>query len=282
LFKNLGGGQFEETALFAGVSHGHMGKEEAGMGTAFGDYNNDGFIDLTVSNFQQETNTLYLNNQGAFFSDVTIATGVALSTQGYLGWGINFFDYDNDGWKDIFVANGHVMDNISHINANVEFAQKNVLLRNLEGKMFQPVLDKTGLALQKVSRAAAFGDYDNDGDIDILVTNWNQKVNLLENKIGNQKNWIQVDLVGTTSNRSAIGSKVKVVTESLTQYHQVQSGGSYLASNDLRVHFGVNQAAEVKRLEILWPSGVENSWSNIAVNQRYLAIEGKRNLTKNN
>jgi len=275
LFENVGKGRFEENALFAGVSHGHMGKEEAGMGTAFGDYNNDGFFDLTVSNFQQETNTLYLNNEGQFFLDVTIDTGIALSTQGYLGWGIYFFDYDNDGWKDIFVANGHVMDNISQINSNVTLVQKNVLLKNLEGKAFQPVLDEAGLALEKASRAAAFGDYDNDGDIDILVTNWNQRSDLLQNQIGNRNNWFQVDLIGTVSNRSAIGAKVKLVTESLTQYHEVHSGGSYLAFSDLRVHFGLNQETKIKMLEIRWPSGKIDAWSALSVNQRYLATEGK-------
>ena len=275
LFQNLGDGKFEEIALFVGVSHGLMGKEEAGMGTAFGDFNNDGFLDLTVSNFQEETNTLYINEEGVFFSDVTITTGVAKPTQAFLGWGIQFFDYDNDGLKDIYVANGHVMDNINQINANITLAQKNLLLRNMGNQVFQPVSDKTGLALQKVSRAAAFGDYDNDGDIDILVTNWNQQPDLLQNQVGNRNNWIQLDLVGITSNRSAIGAKVKLVTDKRTQFQEVHSGGSYLAFNDLRVHFGLAQETEIKMLEIRWPSGRIDSWSAVVINQRYLATEGK-------
>jgi len=274
LFRNRGDGVFEEVALILGVAYNDMGDEEAGMGTAFGDYNNDGLLDLTVSNFQNETNTLYGNQNGEFFADATITAGIAEVTYNYLGWGIDFFDYDNDGYKDIFVANGHVMDNINQINQQVMFPQKNLLFRNMTDGTFRKISDQTGLALEKVSRAAAFGDYDNDGDIDILITNWNQTPDLLRNDIGNQKNWVQIKAVGTESNRSAIGGRVKVVAGNLIQYQEINSGNSYLSFSDLRLHFGLGDAERVDVLEIRWPSGQIDKSSDLEVNQRYIATEG--------
>ena len=255
-----------------------MGKAEAGMGVAFADYNNDGKLDLTVSNFQNETNTLYRNEGGNFFIDTTIIAGIAEHTHRYLGWGIGFLDYDNDGYKDIFVANGHTMDNIAEIDRSTTTPQQNLLFRNLGDGKFEDITAQlgAGFALRKTSRAAAFGDYDNDGDIDILITNWNQTVDLLRNEGGNRNNWIQVQAVGTKSNRSAIGARVKVVAGELTQYAEIKSSGSYLAFSDLRVHFGVNDAENVDLLEIRWQSGVVDSATNLTVNQRFIAIEGEK------
>lgn len=277
LFQNHGDGTFEEVALLSGVSYSDMGKEEAGMGTTFGDYDNDGRLDLTVSNFQKETNTLYHNEGDGFFADVTITAGIGEVTYGYLGWGIAFFDFDNDGYKDIFVANGHVLDNITEIDRSATYPQKNLLFRNLGNGTFEDVTDGAGagLALSKVSRAAAFGDYDNDGDIDILVTNWNQPADLLRNDGGNQNHWVQIHAIGTESNRSGIGARIKVVSGDLTQYEEIKSGGSYLAFSDLRVHFGIGKAERVDRVEIHWPSGQVDRAANLPINQRLVAIEGK-------
>jgi len=274
LFQNRGDGSFEEIALLAGVSYNDMGKEEAGMGAAFGDYDNDGQVDLTVSNFQTETNTVYHNRGNNFFMDLTITTGIAEKTYNYLGWGIKFFDYDNDGWKDIFVVNGHVMDNITELEPNVFYSQQNLLFRNLGDGTFDRVQGQDGLALKKVSRSAAFGDYDNDGDVDIVVTNWNQSPDLLQNEIGNQNNWVRFRTVGRDSNRSGIGAKIKVVTPDLTQYQEVRSGGSYLAANDLRVHFGLGQAEIIQQVEIRWPSGRVDHRQQLLINQEYLLVEG--------
>lgn len=274
LFYNQGGGVFEEVALMLGVAYNDMGDEEAGMGTAFGDYNNDGFLDLTVSNFQNETNTVYRNGNGEFFEDATTTAGIAEVTHNFLGWGINFFDYDNDGYKDIFVANGHVMDNINQVNKHVMFPQKNLLFRNLSDGTFRNISDHSGLALEKVSRAVAFGDYDNDGDIDILVTNWNQTPDLLRNDVGNQKNWIQINAVGIKSNRSAIGARAKIVAGNLIQYQEVNSSNGYLSFSDLRLHFGLGSFQRVDTLEIRWPSGRIDKSVNLEVNQRYIATEG--------
>ena len=277
LFQNRGDGTFAEVGLLSGVSHSELGMEEAGMGAAFGDYDNDGKLDLTVSNFQKETNTLYRNEGEGFFGDVTIQSGVAKVTYTYLGWGIAFLDYDNDGYKDIFVANGHVLDNIAELDRSTACPQRNLLLRNLGNGTFADVTERAGpgLSLRKASRAVAFGDYDNDGDIDILVTNWNQTPDLLRNDGGNQNHWIQIRAVGTQSNRSGIGAKIKVVAEGLTQYGEVHSGGSYLAFSDLCVHFGLAKSEVVDRVEIRWPSGQTDTAKNLPVNRRYVAIEGK-------
>ncbi len=277
LFQNNGKGIFFEVALISGVCYNDMGKEEAGMGTDFGDYNNDGQLDLTVSNYQTETNTLYNNLDRDFFSDETIPSGIAEVTHGYLGWGIKFFDYDNDGYQDIFVANGHLMDNISLLEKHVSYPQRNLLFRNLGDSTFEKVESQDdGLTLNKVSRGTAIGDYDNDGDLDILVTNCNQKPDLLQNLIGNKNNWIQIQLEGQKSNRSGIGAKIKVVTGTHTQYREVQSGGSYLSFHDLRAHFGVGKVEEIDHIEILWPSGQIDTNTHLPVNQRFLAVEGNK------
>ena len=274
LFQNNGNGNFLEVALFSGVCYNDMGKEEAGMGTDFGDYNNDGRLDLTVSNYQTETNTVYHNHDGTFFTDNTITSGIAEVTHGYLGWGIRFFDYDNDGHQDIFVANGHLMDNITVLEKHVRYPQRNLLFRNGgDGTFVNVTSEIDGLALEKVSRGAAVGDYDNDGDLDILVTNCNQRPDLLQNVVGNQNNWIQIQVVGQKSNRSGIGARIKIVTETHIQYREVQSGGSYLSFHDLRTHFGVGKAEQIESLEIRWTSGHIDRETHLPVNRRFIAIE---------
>ena len=275
LFQNSGSGNFLEVALISGVCYNDMGKEEAGMGADFGDYDNDGWLDLTVSNYQTETNTVYHNHDGTFFTDNTITSGIAEVTHGYLGWGIKLFDYDNDGYQDIFVANGHLMDNIDVLETHVTYPQRNLLFRNLGDGRFANVMSETdGLTLEKVSRGAAIGDYDNDGDLDILVTNCNQRPDLLQNAIGNRNNWIQIQVVGQKSNRSGIGAKIKVVTGTHVQYWEVQSGGSYLSFHDLRAHFGVGKAEQIDLLEIRWLNGHIDRGTHLPVNRRFIAVEG--------
>ena len=277
LFQKNGNGNFLELALISGVCYNDMGKEEAGMGTDFGDYDNDGRPDLTVSNYQTETNTVYRNHDGTFFTDNTITSGIAEVTHGYLGWGIRFFDYDNDGHQDIFVANGHLMDNITVLEKHVSYPQKNLLFRNIgDGTFVNVTSERDGLALKKVSRGAAIGDYDNDGDLDILVTNCNQRPDLLQNVVGNQNNWIQIQAVGQKSNRSGIGTRIKIVTGTHVQYREVQNGGSYLSFHDLRAHFGVGKAEQIERLEIRWTSGHRDTETHLPVNRRFIAVEGQK------
>ncbi|MCZ6801973.1 MAG: CRTAC1 family protein, partial [Nitrospirae bacterium] len=198
------------------------------------------------------------------FSDNTITSGVAEVTHGFLGWSIKFFDYDNDGDQDIFVANGHVMDNVNDLEKSVTYPQKNLLFQNIGEGVFRHIaLSGGGLGLEKVSRGAAIGDYDNDGDLDILVTNWNQTADLLQNQIGNRNNWVQIQVVGRTSNRSGIGARIRIIVDGQAQYQEVHAGGGYLSFSDLRVHFGVGQAQQIEQLEIRWPSGQVDEASDL-------------------
>jgi hypothetical protein len=282
LFKNNGDGTFEEVGLISGAGYSEAGKAEAGMGTDFGDYDNDGFLDLTVGNFQNETVTLYHNDGGEFFTDVTYMAGVGEKTYLPLTWGIIFFDYDNDGFKDIFAANGHIQDNVSDFDKLATYEQPNQLFRNKGNGRFEDVSLSSGpgLGIVKVSRSLALGDYDNDGDIDILVTNWNGSVDLLRNDGGNKNNWIKVKTVGVKSNRFGIGARVKVVAGGLTQVEEVQTGGGFAGSHDLRVHFGLGKAEKVDLIEIRWPSGLVQTVRDIEANQLIVAVEGESVTTK--
>jgi hypothetical protein len=277
LYQNKGNETFEEVALLAGVGYGETGEAEASMGVAMSDYDNDGFLDLTVSNFQNEPNTLYHNNGNGLFSDVTYIVGIGEITYRYLGWGMAFFDYDNDRYKDIFVANGHIQDNISDFERTMSYDQINLLLKNRGDGKFENVTfsSGTGLLISKVSRGAAFGDYDNDGDMDILVTNLNDSVDLLRNDDGNRNNWIKIKTVCTIGNRSGIGVRIKVVSEGITQMAEVQSGGSYLCQSDLRLHFGLGKAEKVELIEIRWTDGSVETVKDVRANQMVIAVEGK-------
>ena len=195
---------FTDVALFAGVGFSEDGVAENGMGTNMGDYDNDGFLDIVVNNFQRQTSSIYHNEGNGFFLEVSYACGVGEKTLNYLSWGTAFFDYDNDGHEDLFIANGHVHDNVELFDDNTTAAQQNLLLKNNGDGTFADVTQKAGPGLQikQVSRGAAFGDYDNDGDIDILVANSNQPPSLLVNKGGNQKNWLMFKTIGTANNSS--------------------------------------------------------------------------------
>jgi len=264
LYRNNGDGTF-----FDVTDTTNVGDTGYGVGCTIGDYDNDGNVDLYITNFG--SNICYRNNGDGTFTDVSTQAGIANKQ-----WGTScaFVDLNNDGYKDIFVANGHVMDNINQVNKHVMFPQKNLLFRNLSDGTFRNISDHSGLALEKVSRAVAFGDYDNDGDIDILVTNWNQTPDLLRNDVGNQKNWIQINAVGIKSNRSAIGARAKIVAGNLIQYQEVNSSNGYLSFSDLRLHFGLGSFQRVDTLEIRWPSGRIDKSVNLEVNQRYIATEG--------
>ncbi|MFQ6042804.1 MAG: CRTAC1 family protein, partial [Candidatus Poribacteria bacterium] len=191
-------------------------------------------------------------------------------------WGIVFFDYDNDGYKDIFVANGHIQDNIAQFDSTTTYEQPDLLFRNRGNGTFEDVTSSAfkGLGNHKVSRAVALGDYDNDGDIDILVTSWNGKVELLRNDVGDRKNWIKVKTVGVKSNRLGIGARIKVVAAGITQFEEVQTSGGFASTHDFRIHFGINDAEKVDLIEIRWPGGLVQTKENVKANQLIIAIEG--------
>ena len=275
LYQNLGDGTFENAALKKGVAYNGVGESEAGMGVDFGDYDNDGDFDLFVANFSYETNTLY-RNEGGFFKDATAEAGLADPSHRFLGFGTNFLDYDNDGDLDLYVANGHVQDKIALFQSGVEYMQEHQLFRNDGGGGYAEASSISGewFLHKQISRGAAFGDYDGDGDVDVLVTNCGGEAKLVRNDGGNRENWLMVRTMGTHSNRDGIGTRVRVVAEGLEQVRQVRSGSSYLTASDPRLHFGLSHRTRIDLVEVRWPSGLVQRLEQVPVNQ-VLVIEEK-------
>ena len=276
LFVNDGQGHFTETGLLAGAAYNEDGEVEAGMGVDMGDYDNDGQPDLFVTNFQWETNTLYRNLGGGEFVDDTFVSGLGKSSIPYLSWGTRFFDVDNDGDRDLFIANGHLESDVEHYE-NTTFAQRNQLFLNQGAGRFEefPAPPHSALAAAQVSRGAAFGDYDDDGDLDILVANCAAAPTLLRNDSQATGHWLRLRLQGTQSNRAAIGARVAVISGARRQSDQVRSGASYLSQSDLRLSFGLGRRAQVDRIEIDWPSGLHQVIENPPVNRDITLIEGQ-------
>ena len=275
LYRNNGDGTFTDVSLTAGVGFSEDGDAENGMGADFGDYDNNGYLDLVVTNFQDQTNTLYHNEGGGLFSDVSYASKIGTISLPYLAWGVSFCDYDNDGYQDLFIANGHLHENVQAFNPIGFYEQPNLLFRNNRDGTFDEVGTDSGsgMHLEKVSRGFAYSDYDNDGDLDQLVTNLKGAPDLLENE-GGQNAWLTLKLIGTHSNRDAIGAQVKVTTGNLTQIREVRSGSSYLSQSDMRLHFGVGKHRRVDRVEIRWPSGLQEQLEGVEANQTLTLVEG--------
>lgn len=275
LYHNNGNGTFTDVALLAGVAYSREGDEQAGMGVAIGDYDRDGFFDIIKTNFSDDTPTLYHNNGDGSFTDGTIQAGLARHTH-FLGWAPGFIDYDNDGWPDIFIANGHVYPEIDAHSTDTTYRERKLLYRNLGNGTFEDVSTQTGpgLLLEKSSRGVAFGDYDNDGNVDILVNNTNDLPSLLRNEGGNQNHWLTVKTIGTRSNRDGIGSRITILYGSERQTDEVRSGSSWASQSDLRVHFGLGSTHKVNRLEIRWPSGLTENLYNLAADQFLVVREG--------
>ena len=257
LYHNNGDGTFTDVGVPAGVAYSGEGQEQAGMGTDFGDYDNDGWLDLVKGNFSDDTNNLYHNNRDGTFTDVTYPAGIGDVTWPFTTFGAKFLDYDNDGWKDIFFANGQTFPQMDRYPTGITYAERNLLFHNRHDGKFDEVGLRAGpgLALKKVSRGLATADYDNDGDLEIMVSNMNDSPELLRHARENPCHSVVVKTLGTQSNRDGIGTKVTLVAGGLTQYDEVRSGGSYLSSSDLRVHFGLGAATKIDRLELRWPSG---------------------------
>jgi len=276
LFINDGHGRFSEDALFAGVGYNENGRAEAGMGVDFADVNRDGWLDLFVTNFSGESNTLYINDQSGSFVDQTFLAGLGQPSLNYLGFGTKFLDLNYDGHEDIFVVNGHVIDNIHHFNKDYTHAQKKqIFLGDGSGAFSEISSDKIGDAANpSVGRGAAFGDLDNDGDIDIVISNNNGPANLLIRSGKPEANWVGFELVGEKTNRDAIGARIKIESNEFSQFKYVNPGGSYLASNDKRVLFGLSTHSKVNKITIDWPSGKTSAYSDLNSNRYYRIVEG--------
>jgi len=268
LFHNRGDGTFEDVALAAGVAYDADGRTFAGMGTDFADYDNDGWPDLFVNSLARQRYALFHNHKGSF-DYVSDATGIGAASIRHSGWGTGFIDYDNDGWRDLFVGQGHVMDNIELTQPDTRYLEPPLLLRNEKGH-FQDVSSMAGPAFAKnmAVRGVAFGDLNNDGRIDLVLNCNNRPAVILENRNVSQNHWLTVNTVGTISNRDGIGATLHLTAESGSeQYAIVSTAGSYLSANDKRVHFGLGENRLVKSLDVDWPSGKKQRLTNIPVDR---------------
>ena len=273
LYHNNGNGTFSEVGLLAGVGYNEDGKAFAGMGADFSDFDNDGRPDVVVTDLSNERYMLFRNNGDGTFRDVTNASGVGAATLAFSGWSTHLFDFDNDGWKDIFVAQGHVMDTIQLTSPNLKYMQPPLLLRN-EGGHFKRVILGPAFQTEWAGRGAAFGDIDNDGDIDVVMSNVGQKATVLRNDGGNRNNWLGITTIGKKSNRDGIGSRVKVVSASgLTQYFTVNTAVGYQSVSDKRLIVGLGADSTAKLVEIRWPSGIVQRLENVKAGQMLKVTE---------
>ncbi len=275
LYRNNKNGTFTDIGTTAGCAYSQDGKSQAGMGVAVGDYDRNGTMDIFKTNFAGDTSTLYANGGKSMCEDRTFASGFGLNTR-WLGWGVGFLDLDSDGWLDLFLANGHVYPEVRQLKTEAGYEQRKVVYRNLRNGRFADITEQLGppVTIPKASRGAAFADYDNDGDVDIAVTNLHDTPDLFRLDQTGERHWITLKLTGTTSNRSAIGSLVRVVTADGEQRQEVRGGGSYYSQNDLRLHFGLGQARAVERVIVRWPNGNEEEWSGLAINKIHTLTEG--------
>lgn len=270
LFRNNGDGTFAEDGLLAGVAYNEDGEPESAMGADLGDYDNDGDLDIIVATFQWMANTLYQNDGAGLFADVTYAAHVGSESLPFLGMTAAFLDYDNDGHQDIFVANGHLDRNVKEYDAAASYGQRNQLFRNLGGGVFSEATVESGpgLAVERVSHGAAFGDYDNDGDTDIFVNDSDAPhCTLLRNEGGNRNHYLAIRTVGRRSNRDGIGARIQVATGELVQMKEARRSYGYLSSNDPRVLFGLGTNDRVDRLVIRWPRGGEQVLEDVEADQ---------------
>lgn len=276
LFHNNRDGTFREVGYMAGVSVSADGQFEAGMGTDAADTTGSGRMDLIVGHLDMQLARVYQNLGDGTFEDATFRSKISYATYHISTFGARFMDYDNDGWRDLFLANGNVLDNIQRYHSDVQYAEPKLMFRNIGHGVFENVSDRLGTDFQlpRVSRGAAIGDFDNDGDLDILVNNCGQEPQLLRNNSGNANHWLEIFLIGTKSNWDGVGARVKVTAGDLILYDQRKGGMSYQSAQDPRLHFGLGQRTTVDGIEIVWPSGATTKLGNIKADQIIAVKEG--------
>jgi enediyne biosynthesis protein E4 len=280
LYRNNRNGTFTDVGTEAGCAFNQDGRPQAGMGVAVGDYDRNGTMDIFKTNFAGDTSTLYSNTGTGGCEDQTFTSGIGVNTR-WLGWGVGFLDLDNDGWQDLFLVNGHVYPEVDQLKSEAGYRQPKVVYRNLGNGRFADVSLRLGstVTTPKASRGAAFADFDNDGDVDVVVNNVHDTPDLFRLDQSPRRRWLTVKLVGTRSNRSAIGALVRIITNSGEQRQEVRGGGSYYSQNDLRLHFGL-AASAVERIVVRWPNGAEEEWSGLPADRAHTITEGSgRQLT---
>ena len=280
LFRNNHNGRFTELGLEAGCAVNGDGQPQANMGVAVGDYDGDGYFDLFLPHFAEDTPVLYHSEKGEFFDDLTSAAGLAVNTQ-YIGWGVDFVDLDNDGWLDIFHVTGSIYPEVEKVYPDFKLKTQRLVYRNLGNGSFEDVSDLCGPGVldPHSSRGCALGDFDNDGNLDVLILNMSEPPSLLKNQNHSGHHWLSVKAQGTRSNRSAIGARVVVSAAGRRQIREVLSGSSYISQSDLRQHFGLGRAAKVDHIEVHWPSGQTDRIANLEADQ-FITIEEGRGLVK--
>jgi hypothetical protein len=274
LYRNRHDGTFDDIGVRAGCAYSQDGKPQAGMGVGVGDFDRNGWLDILKTNFAGDTTSLYANAGGGYCEDRTFDAGLGLNSR-WLGWGAGFADFDNDGWLDIFLTNGHVYPEVRGIRTEAGYEQRKVVYRNIEGR-FEDVSEQLGppATTPKAGRGTAFGDVDNNGTVDVVINNVHDRPDVFLTSAAPDRHWLEVRLVGRQSNRSAIGARLRIVTGNVVQLREVAGGGSYLSQNDLRAHVGLGASAQVDRLEVRWPNGREEQWSDVKADQLVTLIEG--------
>jgi enediyne biosynthesis protein E4 len=263
LYHNNHDGTFTDVAVVAGAAFNEDGMEQAGMGSTVGDYNGDGRLDIFKTNFSDDTSTLYANRGDGTFDDNTFAAGLGLNTK-YLGWGTMFFDFDNDGWPDLLLVNGHVYPEVDKQHLGGDYQEPRILYHNLGNGKFEDISANSGLGITepKSSRGMATGDLWNDGRISVVVSNMNAAPSLLVNQTRYDSHWVAIETKGTKSNRDGMGAKIRVKAGSRILVDEVRSGSSYISNSDRRVHFGLGAVDKVDWIEIRWPSGLTEAFEN--------------------
>ena len=277
LYHNQRNGTFEEVGVITGMALTAQGTAMAAMCIALGDYDNDGWLDLFITDFQKNSDHLWHNDGKGSFDEVSDRAGITVPTRDVLSFGGGFFDYDNDGWLDLFIANGHVYPEVEQVSPDVHFKQINSLFHN-EGKGKFVETTKTagsGFETPYAGRGVAFADFDNDGFMDVVIANNGDPPLLLRNSGGNGNHFLNIKLVGHKSNRDAMGARIRVFAGGLSQIREVAGGGSYLSQSDLRAHFGLGKAARVESVEVSWPSGQKQTFRGLDVDKFYTIEEGR-------
>jgi len=274
LYRNRHDGTFEDVGVKAACAYSQDGKPQAGMGVAIGDFDRNGSMDILKTNFAGDTSTLYANMGDGFCEDRTFDGGLGLNTR-WLGWGAGFADFDNDGWLDIFLTNGHVYPEVRQLRTEAGYEQRKVVYRNVGGR-FEDVTERLGppATSAKAGRGTAFGDIDNNGTVDVAINNVHDTPDLFLTSAPAANHWLLLRLIGTRSNRSAIGARVTLRIGPVVQVQEVRGGGSYISQNDLRVHFGLGAASRADRLEVRWPNGLEEMWQGISADHLITFTEG--------